>query len=403
MRILILAPYLTRDQAGAGQSTLTFANSLAKEPWTDVTLYTYAWDHQLLHDRIHVIEGSGRRPPPFFWRFPTLYRVRQMQSDMLRKRIPIADVVYTQNMYMAIAYRRIHPHVPIVSHTGAVVTAREIREEWSSDRWACSIEAALADSLEASSYAEPNWTHIVSTPLVAEARVNHFRLATDFFRVCPLGVDPRRFRSTTGGAVVRAQLGIPQDAFLLITTARLIAWKRIDLVLDALHDLPERVWYLIVGDGSQRPELHEKSEELGVAGRVRFSGWQDPAPYLAAANVFALLSRIESFGLVYVEAMMAGLPCIGSRHRPPDVLSTASSIIPENEAGYTVDSVEEFRDRVLRLMADPPLYGRMSDNARRIANEQYSTDNYLRDFKQCLSQDFGLSEMEVGRGVPDFA
>jgi glycosyltransferase involved in cell wall biosynthesis len=68
----------------------------------------------------------------------------------------------------------------------------------------------------------------------------------------------------------------------------------------------------IVGDGPERAALEAMIDDMGLAGSVELAGWQDPVPYLAAAECFVLLSRNEGMGRAVVEAMAAGLPCIVS-------------------------------------------------------------------------------------------
>jgi glycosyltransferase involved in cell wall biosynthesis len=90
-----------------------------------------------------------------------------------------------------------------------------------------------------------------------------------------------------------------------------------------------------------------------------------------------LPSRIESFGLAYAEAMSMGLPCIGLRNRPPNVLSSAEDVIPEGKAGYCVDGVEELRERVDTLARSPALVRELGAFAYELATTEYTTERYV--------------------------
>lgn len=100
----------------------------------------------------------------------------------------------------------------------------------------------------------------------------------------------------------------------LCSVARLEPPKDHATLLRALAALPSPAWELdLVGDGPQEAGLRALASELGIAGRVRFLGYQrDPAPTLAAAQVFVLSSRSEGFPRSILEALRAGLPVIAS-------------------------------------------------------------------------------------------
>ena len=84
---------------------------------------------------------------------------------------------------------------------------------------------------------------------------------------------------------------------------------------------------LVIGDGPEQPSLEAQARELGRRrSQVQFRGFvPDETKYqlLAAADVFALPSLHEAFGLVYLEAMHCGLPVIAGRARRPGRLSRA--------------------------------------------------------------------------------
>jgi phosphatidyl-myo-inositol dimannoside synthase len=91
---------------------------------------------------------------------------------------------------------------------------------------------------------------------------------------------------------------------------------------------------VVVGLGDDCDRLQEKARALGVASHVLFCGFV-PAPVLSTLwqriAVFAMPSAREGFGLVYLEAMRAGRPCIGS------ISDAAGDIIVDHETGLLVD------------------------------------------------------------------
>lgn len=127
-------------------------------------------------------------------------------------------------------------------------------------------------------------------------------------------VDLQRFANAPSREQARQQLGLPADALVAVTVARMEPVKGVDIALEAValaaQELPNLHW-LVAGDGSQRPELEARVAELGLQERVHFPGVQrDVAPVLAAADLFLLTSRSEGLPLAPIEALSAGVPAI---------------------------------------------------------------------------------------------
>ncbi|HKW01235.1 MAG TPA: glycosyltransferase family 4 protein [Vicinamibacterales bacterium] len=148
------------------------------------------------------------------------------------------------------------------------------------------------------------------------------------------------------------------------------------------HDELLEVWPRVVastpdarlvfaGDGDDRARLLAKAAALGVASHVIFTGFL-PTDGLAclynSAAVFAMPSRGEGFGLVYLEAMAHGLPCIGSTH------DAAREVIDDGATGYLVDQADghALADRVTKLLVDENLRRRLGAAGRRRVAEQFS-------------------------------
>lgn len=126
--------------------------------------------------------------------------------------------------------------------------------------------------------------------------------------------------------VVRLGADVPADAAqhkadapTLVTVGHLVARKRHADVIRALWLLRDRLpdlRYLVIGDGPEREPLARLAAQLGVADRVELAGQLAHAVAMSrarAAHVFVMPSVDEAFGVVYVEAMAAGLPAIGAR------------------------------------------------------------------------------------------
>lgn len=133
--------------------------------------------------------------------------------------------------------------------------------------------------------------------------------------------------STSSPTACRAQFGIDPHHQVMVTAARLTAWKGIDYLIQAvarLTDLPQ-LRLVIAGDGPQRAELEALVKTLGVTERVRFLGkvpHQQMGTLLTAADYFALYSGYEGLAHVLLESLTVGTPVIASdRGGNPEVVT----------------------------------------------------------------------------------
>lgn len=153
----------------------------------------------------------------------------------------------------------------------------------------------------------------------------------------------------------------PSDgAGALVTVAHLVARKRHADVLRALWLLrdshPALAW-IVVGDGPERPALERLAAELGMTGRLHFTGRLPHAEAVATARrgaVFVLPSVDEAFGVAYVEAMAAGVPAVGALGEPgPEEIAAAGGGIRLVAPGDPEALAAE-----LRALLDEPAYRR---------------------------------------------
>jgi phosphatidylinositol alpha-1,6-mannosyltransferase len=161
---------------------------------------------------------------------------------------------------------------------------------------------------------------------------------SDRLHVIPLGTDPERFTPT--GPI--ADVG---PGRWLLTVARLVPHKGVDLAIEALARLGARyedVGYLVVGEGPDRARLEALARERGVAGRVHFlSAVPDEqlARYYRAATLYLGLSReqgeeAEGFGLSMVEAQGCGVPVLAGRS------GGTADALRDGVTGWLVDAAD---------------------------------------------------------------
>jgi glycosyltransferase involved in cell wall biosynthesis len=163
-------------------------------------------------------------------------------------------------------------------------------------------------------------------PLFALAELACAQLARVTVAVSPLTAERLAARRRRGSvllvpngvaveAVRAAAAGQPAGP-PLIFAGRLLADKRVDLLLRAVALLPrqETSWLTVVGDGPEREPLDRLAAELGLGEAVRFLGRLETPEQvwaqLGGATVAVQPSRREGFGLFPLEAMAAGLPVV---------------------------------------------------------------------------------------------
>lgn len=173
-----------------------------------------------------------------------------------------------------------------------------------------------------------------------------------------------------------------QTPFKVVVVGRLVPWKRVDAVVDAIRDL-SCVGLVIVGDGPERGRLESEVERLGMRDRVYFAGATSTAraaALMAACDVFVLGSTYEGLPHTLLEAMALGLP----------VVATAVGGVPEvvrnGDDGVLIDfEPQSLREALARLFADPGLRGRLGRGAQMSVTTRFSMDAMLAQTEQALA------------------
>jgi glycosyltransferase involved in cell wall biosynthesis len=191
------------------------------------------------------------------------------------------------------------------------------------------------------------------------------------------GVDTSEFSK---GSVVPATLREPPGRVMLGTVGAFrIGKAQIDLVR-AVHQLVVRgadVGAILVGDGSQRPQIEREIQRLEVNGRVRLVGEaRDVRPYLAAMDVFVLPSvAVETFSNAVLEAMSMSCPVVVAQVGGMDeMLQFGGGMM------YPPGDVRSLCDALMPLIEDAGERTRLGAEARQVAEKHFSFGRMLSDF-----------------------
>ena len=213
----------------------------------------------------------------------------------------------------------------------------------------------------------------LGTAVAATSELTRARLARQRrggVELLPCGVDVAAIRAVAAQAAAGPA---PQAGAPLLFAGRLLAHKRLDVLLSALASpqlaaAPPGPLLDVFGDGPERPRLERLAAELGIAARVRFRGQASLVTAvwvaLGSARVAVQPSAREGFGLFPLEAMAAGVPvvyCTSPESALPELVRDGregSSAPPEPAA---------LAGALARLLRDEPLRRELGEGAARRA------------------------------------
>jgi glycosyltransferase involved in cell wall biosynthesis len=141
--------------------------------------------------------------------------------------------------------------------------------------------------------------------------------------------DPAQSFHDDERTALKSSLNVPDDAILMMSFARFVPFKAINVLLDALSRIPDEiagrpVYSIIVGDGPERERLFAQADALGIQHKIRWAGWQtNPAPYYDLADLIVFTSNDEeTLGNVILEAWAYQTPLVTTRSRGGRELTT---------------------------------------------------------------------------------
>jgi glycosyltransferase involved in cell wall biosynthesis len=165
--------------------------------------------------------------------------------------------------------------------------------------------------------------------------------------------------------------------------------KGFDLLIRALAHI-DGASLVLVGEGSERQELEELAESVGVSDRVTWQGWTDDArSYLGSFDVFALPSRSEGFPLALLEALLARSAVVAA-----DVGSVAEAV-RDGETGLLVptEDARALAGAIRRLLESPELRQRLGEQGRGLVLERFTADHMTQAFERLYGELLGRESL----------
>lgn len=188
--------------------------------------------------------------------------------------------------------------------------------------------------------------------------------------------------------MIRREWGVSNGVVVVGTAGRLLPVKAFHVLLEGfalyLKVAKGDAKLVILGRGRLRDELGSLTRSLDIEAKVIFAGFREDVPaVMGAFDVFALTSESEAFGLVFLEAMAAGKPVIGTR------VGGVPELVSDGETGKLIP----VRDpaavaAALAFFDDPELRRKFGASGRLRVLERYSLDRMLQEtmavYRECL-------------------
>jgi glycosyltransferase involved in cell wall biosynthesis len=182
--------------------------------------------------------------------------------------------------------------------------------------------------------------------------------------VLPTGIELEKFHDGDGDRF-RRKYNIPFDRPTLVFIGRVAFEKNIDFLLhvvDKVRQTIPDVLLLIAGEGPSLSHLKHMAKNLHLNDNVLFLGYLDRKKELldcyACGDAFVFASNTETQGLVLLEAMALGVPLVSTA-----VMGTKDILAAKKGALVCNESIDEFGDAVITLLADKQLREKLSKEA----------------------------------------
>jgi N-acetyl-alpha-D-glucosaminyl L-malate synthase BshA len=184
---------------------------------------------------------------------------------------------------------------------------------------------------------------------------------------------------------LKSAYGISPEEKVIIHTSNFRAVKRVPDIIKAFENIQRHIpsKLLLVGDGPELTVVNRLVKAKKLEDKVLFLGKQDKLEDLySMSDLKLLLSEKESFGLVLLEAMACGVPCIGTR------VGGIPEVIVEGETGYLCElgDIEMVSDRAISLLSDSALYEKMATNSLKRVHKEFSSTKIVQQYEEIYNQ-----------------
>lgn len=200
-----------------------------------------------------------------------------------------------------------------------------------------------------------------------------------------------RVNKRTDSSELRKEYGILPHEKVIIHVSNFRPVKRVPDVIKAFAGIAEQMpaKLLLVGDGPEMKTVCNLAGELGIRDKILLLGKQERVEELySLSDLMLLLSEKESFGLVALEAMACGVPCIGTN------VGGIPEVIVDGETGYICElgDIRSITDKAVNILSNVELHRKYVVNSMELAERKFSAEQIVAEYENIYYQLVGLGE-----------
>ncbi|ALC81393.1 MULTISPECIES: N-acetyl-alpha-D-glucosaminyl L-malate synthase BshA [Bacillus] len=197
-------------------------------------------------------------------------------------------------------------------------------------------------------------------------------------------IDEREYNKVDASYLL-AQYGIDPDEKVIIHVSNFRKVKRVEDVIHVFHQVASKIKskLLLVGDGPEMSAACQLAHTLDIVDRVLFLGKRENLQELySISDLMLLLSEKESFGLVLLEAMACGVPCIGSN------AGGIPEVIRDGESGFIVDVGDHnsAAQKALQLLTNEELAAQFIRRSYLALENEFSSKKIVEQYEQIYNR-----------------
>ncbi|HEX9802566.1 MAG TPA: glycosyltransferase family 4 protein [Gammaproteobacteria bacterium] len=325
-----------------------------------------------LHGKL-AEEGLDHVPFRNGWRPFPLLAARRLAALIDRQGIEVIHLHWGKDLPLAVLAKRLSRRRPALVYTRQMQLTRAKRDPY---------HRFLYGSMD---------TMLTITEQLADAARRHLP-AEDAAKVRCLyyGVAaPGEILAPEQRKQLRVEAGLPAEGFVVGLFGRMEPYKGQTLMLEALASARaagETIHALLVGhemEPGYRAKLQQKAEELGIAERVVFQGFvENPQRWMQLCDVLALTTIEETFGLVLVEAMRAGVAVLGSdRGGVPEIIRHGA-----NGLLFRSGDAADLYAQLGRYYREPELRARLAAAGKADADQRFNEQTHFVELRRQLAE-----------------